>query len=566
MHPSSLASKAFLRRIAAIGLATCFLTTAAPAIAADNLVTAPRSRVVSVSGSDILFDGTPIKIIGLRTSNALMSDATLKELLDNLSPFKSYGVNTVSVFVMGSRFGDVKGFRPDTTLDPVYASRLEKVIEAANERGMIVLVGCLYWSESEAKAELGHWTQKEANQAVANVVRWLKERGYKNVIVDPDNEGMANKEKGWDIGQMIAAGHAVNPECVIAYNARPTPPPNANLGIHFSPRIPGKPYFEAEGTPGVVPYWHSYSRRENYRNYINIGIYSDEMKLDQQRLTRREMEGANGYVLASTWLQAPPHFGPNMRPEGNGTREDPGIRWWLEFIRDNYGPAAKGQNRLEPEEARLGWKLLWDGKSTRGWRGTREETFPTTRWKIEQGVLSVLKAPEGAAGSTYRDIVTSVPYTDYEFSVDFRLSSGANSGIKYAVPPANDRGQLGSVGLEYQLIDDERHPDAKEGKDGNRTLASLYDLYVARGKRAHAIGQWNTARIVVRGTKIEHWLNERRVLEYDRVSAVHRERVEASKYKTIAGFGLAKSGHLLLQDHGDAVDFRNIKLRELPAP
>jgi hypothetical protein len=300
---------------------------------------AGKGHILSVSGAEILFDGKPIKVIGLRTSNALMSDKTTQELIDNLSPFKSYGVNTVSVFVMGSRFGDVKGFRPDATLHPVYTARLARIIDAADERGMIVLVGCLYWSESEAKAELGHWTQEEANRAVANVVRWLADRGDRNVFVDPDNEGMANKEKGWDIGEMIAAGHRENPACVIAYNARAAAPANANLGIHFSPRIPGKPWLEAEGTPNVVPYWHAYSRKEGYRNYINIGIYTDAMKADQFERTRRGIEDANGYILASTWLQCPPPFGPNMRPEGDGSPEKPGILWWLEHIKARHtGP------------------------------------------------------------------------------------------------------------------------------------------------------------------------------------------------------------------------------------
>jgi hypothetical protein len=288
------------------------------------------------------------------------------------------------------------------------------------------------------------------------------------------------------------------------------------------------------------------------------------MKIDQQRLTRREMEGANGYMLASTWLQCPPPYGPNMRPEGTGTAEDPGIRWWLEFMRDTYGPGAKGENRLTAEESRMGWQLLWDGQSATGWRGTREEAFPAGRWRIKDGVLSVLKSEAGTSGAS-RDIVTQVPYGDFELSVDFRLTQGANSGIKYAVPAGGARGQIGSVGFEYQLIDDANHPDAKAGKDGNRALAALYDLYPARGTRAHAIGRWNTARIVARGDKIEHWLNERKVLEYDRSSAGHRERVETSKYKTIPGFGTGREGHLLLQDHGDAVDFRNIKLRKLTA-
>lgn len=298
-------------------------------------------HVLSVAREHILLDGVPTKLVGLRMSNALMTDGTTQELIDHLAAFQSYGVNTISVYVMGSRFGDVKGFRPDASLDPVYAERLARIVGTADARGMIVLVGCLYWSESEAKADLGHWTQADANRAVANVVRWLKERNFRNVFVDPDNEGMAHKEKGWSIAEMIDAGHRENPECVIAYNARPEPPANADLTIHHAPRVAGKPYIETEGTPQVVPYWHDYSRREGYRNYLNIGIYSEAMKAEQRRDTDDGIANANGFLLASTWLQCPPPFGPNLRPEGDGSPADPGILWWLEHVKARHGGAAR---------------------------------------------------------------------------------------------------------------------------------------------------------------------------------------------------------------------------------
>ncbi len=306
------------------------------AIAADD-PSARGGHVLTVAGANLLLDGAPVKLIGLRLSNALMSDATTQELIDHLGAFHSYGVNAISVFVMGSRFGDVKGFRPDASLDPVYRDRLARIITAADGRAMVVLVGCLYWSESEANAELGHWTQREANLAVQNVVRWLKENRWRNVFVDPDNEGMANKEKGWSIEQMIDAGHRENPSCVIAHNARRSTPSNADLTVHFGRRVPGKPHVETEGTPNVVPYWQAYSRKEGYRNYLNIGIYSEAMKAEQRRVSSDLIENANGYLLASTWLQCPPPFGPNMRPEGDGSAENPGIKWWLDYIKARYG-------------------------------------------------------------------------------------------------------------------------------------------------------------------------------------------------------------------------------------
>lgn len=307
--------------------------------------TAAGGHVISVAGREIRFDGKPVKLLGLRASNALMTDATTQELIDHLEVFQSYGVNTISVYVMGSRFGDVKGYRPDATLDPLYAARLARILAAADRRGMIVLVGCLYWSESEAKAELGHWTQREANLAVANTVRWLAENGFNHVIIDPDNEGMANKDpqKGWSIAEMIDAGHRANPFAVMAYNARPTPPANADLTIHHAPRVPGKPYVETEGTPQVVPYWHEYSRREGYKNYLNVGLYTEAMKAEQRRDTDAGMAHDNGFMIASTWLQAAPPLGPNQRPGGDGLADEPGIRWWLEYIKAHHAPLPRKQ-------------------------------------------------------------------------------------------------------------------------------------------------------------------------------------------------------------------------------
>lgn len=127
----------------------------------------------SVQEDEVLLNGQPFKIIGLRCSNALLTDAATQELVDQLPQYRSSGINTVSVFFMGSRFGDVKGYRPDATLDPRYAARMGRIVQAADRLGMVVIVGCLYWSDSRAKDELvGVWRQEDANRAVANTVRW----------------------------------------------------------------------------------------------------------------------------------------------------------------------------------------------------------------------------------------------------------------------------------------------------------------------------------------------------------------------------------------------------------
>ncbi|MCD6288547.1 MAG: DUF5060 domain-containing protein, partial [Candidatus Hydrogenedentes bacterium] len=315
---------------------------------------------LSVDGDRLLLNGQAIKVIGLRCSNALISDSTTRQLIDNLDVFKSYGVNTVSVYFMGSRFGDVKGYRRDGSLDPVYAARMARIIEAADRRGMIVLVGCMYWSNSRAKEDLDAvWTQSDADKAVGNTIRWLSDNGYRNVFVDPDNEGMAHKSKGWSIASMIDAGHAVDPSILIANNSKGTPPPNADLYIHHSEKVPGRPWIQTEGSARGAPhggYWGGYSKKEGYYNYINIGVYTDAMKKNQIDDTDRDIHQFNGYMQASTWLQCVAPYGPNMRPGGDGSKNNPGIRWWLEHVRDTFGgpwvpPAPSTVGRWDRFEA-----------------------------------------------------------------------------------------------------------------------------------------------------------------------------------------------------------------------
>lgn len=310
---------------------------------------------LTVEGERLLLNGTPFKVIGLRVSNALMSDATAEQLIANLSRVKSYGVNTVSVFLMGSRFGDVKGYRADASLDPVYARRLGRIIEAADERGMVVLVGCLYWSTSRAKEELADWKQEDANRAIANTVAWLSRNRYRNVFVDVDNEGMAHAATGWDIGRMIEAGHGADPKVLLAFNYRGSPPANADLLVHHSPKDNRRPWIQTEGSPEESApggYWGSFSKREGFYNYIRIGRYTPEMKQRQLRDTFSEIERNAGHMLASTWLQCVDGEGvggPFMTPGGlaenpavdediSKVQEGAGIRWWLEAVRERYGP------------------------------------------------------------------------------------------------------------------------------------------------------------------------------------------------------------------------------------
>ncbi len=228
-------------------------------------------------------------------------------------------------------------------------------------------------------------------------------------------------------------------------------------------------------------------------------------------------------------------------------------------------------NQLTGYQERMGWKLLWDGKTTEGWRGARLDHFPENGWVMEDGVLMV-EASGGAESAHGGDIVTVKRYGDFILEVDFRISEGANSGIKYFVDPDLNTGEGSAIGCEFQILDDRKHPDAAMGVEGNRTLASLYDLIPAdaayfgednRTKRFNGVGSWNRARIEVRGPKVSHYLNGVKVLEYERGNQMWDAFVDYSKYKDWPNFGNAEKGHILLQDHGDRVSFHNIRIREL---
>lgn len=254
----------------------------------------------------------------------------------------------------------------------------------------------------------------------------------------------------------------------------------------------------------------------------------------------------------------------------NGTQ----VRWRNLTITEVNSAAKSAANSLTPEGKAAGWRLLWDGRSSEGWRSAKGEEFPAHGWSIQDGQLNVLRSGGAEAGGG-GDIITRETFTQFELLVDFKITPGANSGIKYFVQPGlaaitstGAKAAVGSaIGLEFQILDDALHPDAKLGRDGNRTIGSLYDLIpAAASKQPSAIGEWNTARILVQGGHVEHWLNGAKVLGYERGSPDFRAAVAASKYKNIPGFGEWPAGHILLQEHGDAVSFRNIKIRVIPAP
>jgi Domain of Unknown Function (DUF1080) len=217
---------------------------------------------------------------------------------------------------------------------------------------------------------------------------------------------------------------------------------------------------------------------------------------------------------------------------------------------------------LTEQEKKDGWQFLFDGTSTDKWRGAYLDSMPAKGWTVENGELIVLPST-GGESTNGGDIITKEQYSDFELVLEAKLTDTANSGIKYFVVERKPRPKGSAIGLEFQLLDDEKHPDAKQGKNGNRTIASLYDLITAQGKKASPIGEWNVARIVSKGKHVEHWLNGTKVVEYERGSPDFKKLVAGSKYKTYEGFGESEKGHILLQDHGNKVFFRNIKIRVL---
>jgi hypothetical protein len=226
-------------------------------------------------------------------------------------------------------------------------------------------------------------------------------------------------------------------------------------------------------------------------------------------------------------------------------------------------------NNLTEREIKEGWQLLWDGKTTAGWRGAQLDHFPEKGWQIEDGILSVLKSAGGESANG-GDIVTVKKYKNFELEIDFKYTEGANSGIKYFVDTEMNKGAGSAIGCEYQILDDSKHPDAKLGAAGNRTLASLYDLIPADAKfyapnesTSKRFNQydWNRAKIIVKSNRVQHFLNGIKVVDYERGIQTWRALVARSKYIEWPDFGELPEGHILLQDHGDAVSFKNIKIK-----
>ncbi len=230
---------------------------------------------------------------------------------------------------------------------------------------------------------------------------------------------------------------------------------------------------------------------------------------------------------------------------------------------DEAAASSAADNSLTAAEVAGGWEMLWDGESTEGWRSIRNEEFPKAGWKMNDGILTINETG-GAESAAAGDIITRKKYADFELSVDFKITPGANSGIKIFVDPALNKGPGSAIGPEFQILDDVRHPDAKLGRNGNRTIGSLYDLIAAPAdKNVKPIGQWNTAHILAEGNSVTFSLNGEKTVKFERGTSQWRDLVAGSKFAKWPAFGELPTGHILLQDHGNQVSFKNIKIREI---
>jgi Domain of Unknown Function (DUF1080) len=203
-----------------------------------------------------------------------------------------------------------------------------------------------------------------------------------------------------------------------------------------------------------------------------------------------------------------------------------------------------------------GWTSLFDGKTLKGWRGYKKADASDTRWTVENGIVTI---PEKDGKDTRggRDIITDATYDQFDLTWEWKVAPGGNSGLKYFVL----EDETSAIGHEYQMIDDERHADAKIGP--HRQTAAFYDVLPAADRPLKPAGEWNTSEVIVRGKHVEHWLNGKRVLQYELDSPELRAAVAKSKFKDIARFGKPQKGHILIQDHGNQVWYRNVKIKPL---
>ncbi len=353
---------------------------------------------------------------------------------------------------------------------------------------------------------------------------------------------------------------------VHGYQAEIDPSPRAYSGGIYDEARRGWLAALAENEPGQRAFkngdWNHY-HIEAIGNELRIWVNGVQTANVLDDLTATGFIGLQVHSIGSADDEGKEVRWRNIRIKTEGYEAD---RWRVEPTcpEENYLI-----NILTDNEQRHGWRLLWDGKTSNGWRSARSNDFPATGWAMKDGVLTV-EPSTGGESTGGSDIVTREQFSSFELKLEFKITEGANSGVKYFVQPDLNQGAGSAIGCEFQILDDAKHPDAKLGVAGNRTLGSLYDLIPAanlsvanRNKEFRGIGEWNQARIIVRGNHVEHWLNGFKTLEYERNTPMFNALVAYSKYKDWPNFGNWAQGHILLQDHGNEVSFRSVKVREL---
>ena len=203
-----------------------------------------------------------------------------------------------------------------------------------------------------------------------------------------------------------------------------------------------------------------------------------------------------------------------------------------------------------------GWTPLFNGKDLTGWRGYKKENAADTRWKVMDGML-VLDPGTGQDTRGARDIITTETYDNFDLRWEWKISQGGNSGVKYFVL----EDQTSAIGHEYQVIDDERHADAKIGP--HRQTGAFYDVLQAADRPIKPAGEWNVSEVRVHGINVEHWLNGKKILAYQLDSPALREAIAKSKFKDNKRFGKPQKGHILIQDHGNQVWYRKVEIKRV---
>jgi hypothetical protein len=228
-----------------------------------------------------------------------------------------------------------------------------------------------------------------------------------------------------------------------------------------------------------------------------------------------------------------------------------------------------GANQLSAAEHDAGWRLLFDGRSLAGWRGLGYKAVPTAHWTVENGAIRKIASGKVAVQADGQpkeggDLMTEATYRDFELAWDWKMTPAGNSGVKYNVSEELSTAMApphAAKGFEYQMLDDDRHSD---GKLPTHRTGALYDLIApSESKRVMPVGEWNHSVIIFDGNHGEHWLNGQRVVEFELGSPAMQQALAASKYARIPWFAVRRAGHIVLQDHGDEVYFRNIRIREL---